>query len=98
METLNISRVGANNYIKQLEELGWIARSGLSTRPVFSPGYQRQISNLYEIQNLEEDVAWAKDFRSYFNFAPNILNIVNHGFTEMLNNAIDHSGGNGYLC
>jgi anti-sigma regulatory factor (Ser/Thr protein kinase) len=93
MDVLNISRVGANNYIKQLEERGWIARSGPSTRPIFSPGYQRCVSKLYEINNLEEDIAWAKDFRPYFSLAPNILNIVNHGFTEMLNNAIDHSGG-----
>lgn len=93
METLNISRVGANNYIQQLEKLGWISRSGPSTRPVFSPGYQRQISKLYEIKNLEEDLAWSKDFKPYFTLAPNVLNIVNHGFTEMLNNAIDHSGG-----
>jgi anti-sigma regulatory factor (Ser/Thr protein kinase) len=93
MGNLNISRVGANNYIKQLEEKGWIARSGPSTRPVFSPGYQRNVSKFYDIENLEEDMAWAKDFRPYFSLAPNILNIVNHGFTEMLNNAIDHSGG-----
>ena len=93
MGNLNISRVGANNYIKQLEEKGWIARSGPSTRPVFSPGYQRNVSKFYDIENLEEDMAWAKDFRPYFSLAPNVLNIVNHGFTEMLNNAIDHSGG-----
>lgn len=93
METLNISRVGASNYIQQLEKLGWISRSGPSTRPVFSPGYQRQISKLYEIKNLEEDLAWSKDFKPYFTLAPNVLNIVNHGFTEMLNNAIDHSAG-----
>lgn len=93
METLNISRVGASNYIQQLEKLGWISRSGPSTRPVFSPGYQRQISKLYKIKNLEEDLAWSKDFKPYFTLAPNVLNIVNHGFTEMLNNAIDHSGG-----
>ena len=93
METLNISRVGASNYIQQLEKLGWISRSGPSTRPVFSTGYQRQISKLYKIKNLEEDLAWSKDFKPYFTLAPNVLNIVNHGFTEMLNNAIDHSGG-----
>ena len=93
MAQLGISRVGANNYIQQLEKSGWIARSGPSTRPVFSPGYQRQVSKLYEINNLEEDIVWAKDFRPYFSLPSNILNIANHGFTEMLNNAIDHSGG-----
>jgi len=29
----------------------------------------------------------------YFNLAGNVQNIANHGFTEMVNNAIDHSGG-----
>jgi anti-sigma regulatory factor (Ser/Thr protein kinase) len=93
MGQLNISRVGANKYIQQLEKNGWLARSGPSTRPVFSPGYQRQISKLYNIQNLEEDIAWSRDFRPYLNLPQNILNIASHGFTEMLNNAIDHSGG-----
>ncbi|SMC41332.1 Histidine kinase-, DNA gyrase B-, and HSP90-like ATPase [Polynucleobacter kasalickyi] len=93
MAELGISRVAANNYINQLEEQGWIARSGPSTRPVFSLGYKRHVSKLYEIDSLEEDIVWIKDFRPYFNLSQNVLNIVNHGFTEMLNNAIDHSGG-----
>lgn len=92
-EKLDITRVAANKYIHKLEEAGWIARSGPSTRPVFSPGYKRQVSRLYALQGLEEDVAWSKDFRQYFGLTPNVLSIVNHGFTEMLNNAIDHSGG-----
>jgi len=92
-QQLGISRVAANNYIQQLEVGGWIARSGPSTRPVFSPGYRREITKLYKIQDLEEDAVWSKDFKPYFNLAPNVLNIVNHGFTEMLNNAIDHSAG-----
>jgi anti-sigma regulatory factor (Ser/Thr protein kinase) len=92
-DRLRISRVAANNYIHQLEVGGWIARSGPSTRPVFSPGYNREISKLYKIDRLEEDLVWVNDFKPYLNLLPNILNIVNHGFTEMLNNAIDHSSG-----
>jgi hypothetical protein len=40
---------------------------------------------------LQEDVIWNQDFRPYFNLKANIPNMVAHGFTEMVNNAIDHS-------
>jgi anti-sigma regulatory factor (Ser/Thr protein kinase) len=92
-ERFGISRVSANKYIQRLETEGWIARSGPSTHPVFSPGYKRRISKLYSLSGLEEHVAWEKDFRPFFNLTPNVQNIATHGFTEMMNNAIDHSVG-----
>ena len=92
-EKLGISRVSTNKYIGRLEKEGWIARSGPSTRPVFSPGYKRRISRLYPIQSLEEHIAWERDFRPYVSLSANVLNIAVHGFTEIVNNAIDHSGG-----
>lgn len=92
-QRFGISRVAANRYIQRLEIDGWIARSGPSTHPVFSPGYKRRLSHLYELRGLEEHVAWERDFKPFFIFAPNVQSIVNHGFTEMVNNAIDHSGG-----
>lgn len=92
-ERLDISRVAANKHIQRLETEGWIARSGPSTHPVFSLGYKRRVSKFYELEGLEEDRAWAKDFAPYFELPPNVRNIVIFGFTEMLNNAIDHSSG-----
>ena len=92
-ERLGISRVAANNYIKQLEEKGWIARSGPATRPVFSPGFNRLISRLQPLKDLEEHLVWEREFRPFFNLSHNIFSIASHGFTEMLNNAIDHSEG-----
>lgn len=92
-ERLGISRVATNKHIQKLETEGWIARSGPSTHPVFSLGYKRRISKLYKIEGLEEDRVWAKDFAPYFDLPPNVRNIVIFGFTEMLNNAIDHSAG-----
>ncbi|MBK6402623.1 MAG: DUF4325 domain-containing protein [Rhodocyclaceae bacterium] len=89
-----ISRVAANRYIQKLETEGWIARSGPSTHPVFSPGFKRRVSRLYSLQGLEEHVAWEKDFKPFFALSPNVQNIASHGFTEILNNAIDHSAGN----
>lgn len=93
VERLKISRVAVNRYIQQLENDGWIARSGPSTHPFFAPGYRRRISGLYSIQGLEEDIVWEKDFKPYFTFSQNVQSIVSRGFTEMLNNAIDHSHG-----
>ena len=92
-DRFRISRVAANNYINRLETEGWIARSGPKTHPVFSLGYRRRASNIYNLTGLEEHVVWATDFKPYFNLAPNIQTIASHGFTEMVNNAIDHSGG-----
>lgn len=92
-DRLRVSRVAANKYIQRLEREGWIARSGPLTHPVFSPGYKRRMARLYPLLGLEEHVAWERDFRPYFNLSPNVQNIVSHGFTEMVNNAIDHSAG-----
>lgn len=92
-QKLGITRAAANRYMRQLEDGGWIARSGPATRPVFSPGYKRQVSRLYRLHGLEEDIAWSRDFRPHFHLTPNVLSMVHHGFTEMLNNAIDHSAG-----
>lgn len=92
-DLFGISRVAANKYVQRLEQEGWIARSGPSTHPVFSPGYKRESSELYSLSGLEEHVAWERDFRPFFALPPNILSIASHGFTEMVNNAVDHSGG-----
>ena len=92
-ERLGISRVAANRYVQQLEREGWIARSGPSTHPVFSPGYKRRVARLYALSDLEEHVVWERDFKPYLTLTPNLLSIAGHGFTEMVNNAIDHSGG-----
>ena len=88
-----ITRAAAARYVLQLEREGWIARSGPSTHPVFSPGYKRRVSKVYPISGLEEDVIWHQDFRPYLNLSSNVTNIAAHGFTEMVNNAIDHSDG-----
>jgi anti-sigma regulatory factor (Ser/Thr protein kinase) len=92
-DMLGISRVAANAYIQRLEREGWIARSGPKTRPTFSLGYKKMIVKEYALKGLEEHIVWEQNFMPFLNLSKNVGNIANHGFTEMLNNAIDHSSG-----
>lgn len=93
-----VSRVSANKYIQQLEAEGWLARSGPSTHPIYSPGYRRAVSATYPIEGLDEQTPWERDFEPFFAMKANVRGIVHHGFTEMVNNAIDHSQGRTVLC
>ncbi|MDB6000830.1 MAG: hypothetical protein JWP52_2529 [Rhizobacter sp.] len=93
-----ISRVTATKYIQRLEEEGWIARSGPATHPVFSPGFNRKIGKGYKLAGLDEQQAWENDFSPFVELKPNVKNILNIGFTEMLNNAIEHSAGTFVFC
>jgi len=88
-----ITRAAAARYVLVLEKLGWIVRKGSSTRPVFSLGPNRSVSQTYPLKDLEEDLIWMHDFMPYLQLTPNVANIAAHGFTEMVNNAIDHSSG-----
>jgi anti-sigma regulatory factor (Ser/Thr protein kinase) len=46
----------------------------------------------YKLKGLEEHVPWERDVKPLISSAPaNVLRICNFAFTEMLNNAIDHS-------
>jgi len=48
----------------------------------------------YEVSELAEDVIWRNDVTPVIGQElENVLDIWNYGFTEMLNNAIEHSGG-----
>ena len=88
-----ITRAAAARYVLGLERDGWITRSGPATRPAFRPGLRRQMAKAYKLANLEEYEAWSIDFRPFLELPSNVSNIVAHGFTEMVNNAIDHSTG-----
>lgn len=97
-ERHKVSRATAAKYIKALENEGWIARSGPATHPVFTPGYKRRVAKIYKLQGLDEQTPWEEDFAPYFQLKPNIMGIAHHGFTEILNNAIDHSEGTSVFC
>jgi anti-sigma regulatory factor (Ser/Thr protein kinase) len=47
----------------------------------------------YALPGLGEDIPWELDFAPFFTLPTAVNRMVQHAFCELLNNAIDHSGG-----
>lgn len=90
---LGISRRGAHKLITRLVQAQWLVSEGTPRRPRHAAGPLRQVVRRYLLSGLEEDLPWARDFAPFFALRPNVARMVQHAFTELLNNAADHSGG-----
>lgn len=93
MQRLAIGPAAANRLLQRLESLQWLQRSGTPRRPLFQPGALRQVVRQYAIAGLQEDTPWVQDFLPCFALPDHIAQMAQHAFTELLNNAIEHSGG-----
>lgn len=87
-----VSRSTMGKWLRKLMEEGWITREGRS-HPVYRPALLRDVSRGYALAGLDEQAPWERDFAPCFDLPPNLLRLAHHAFTELLNNAIDHSGG-----
>ena len=92
-ERAGISRTTAQKVIKRLIDGQWLIRSGRNRSTIYQPGLLRQVVQRYSLERLSEDIPWTRDFARYFNLPENVQRIVQHAFSELLSNAIDHSGG-----
>lgn len=79
--------------LKRLVDAQWLVRSGTPRRQVYTPGALRQVVRSYTLYGLQEDLPWQRDFAPHFALPRPIERMVQHGFTELVNNAADHSGG-----
>jgi len=97
MLRLSLSRRSANALLAQLVEAQWLHRDttppATRRRPIYRPGPLKQVVQRYPLAGLQEDLAWSRDFAPHFELTDNVRRIAQHAFTELLNNAIDHSGG-----
>lgn len=93
MERLCIGRRPAGTTLARLTDAQWLARTGTTRRPRFVPGLQRQVVRRYPLQGLEEDLPWSRDFAPMLALPPKVARLAQHAFGELLNNAIEHSGG-----
>lgn len=93
MDRLGISRRAAGSLLGRLVRGQWLVREGTVRHPVYRPGLLKQVVQRYPLDGLQEDLPWARDFAPFFTLAPNVRRMAQHAFTELVNNAVDHSGG-----
>lgn len=95
-ETFGVSRQAVNKHLQQLVAQKFLEAKGTTRdrRYALLPLLTKEFTYALD-GNLAEDIVWRKDIAPLFAELPeNVRDIWQYGFTEMLNNAIDHSSGN----
>lgn len=94
-EHFGITRQAVNKHLQRLTSEGALAESGQTRNRIYRLSPLQEWRGGYRItKELAEDVVWTKDVRPTLGQLPeNVSDIWHYGFTEMFNNAIDHSGG-----
>lgn len=89
------SRQAVNKHIRRLIEEGAIEKSGNRRLPSYRLAQPPARLFQYPFRDrLAEDIIWTRDIRPQLEMLPgNVLSLWHYCFTEIVNNAIDHSGG-----
>jgi anti-sigma regulatory factor (Ser/Thr protein kinase) len=94
--TLDISRQSVNKIINNLISMNYIEAIGKTRATTYVLGTNRAYYDRYKLdadKKLDEHLIW-EDFKYVFDTLPaNVHEICFYGFTEIVNNAIDHSDG-----
>lgn len=93
--TFGISRQAVNKHIRRLVEQQALLVRGTTRNRHYLLHPLVEWEQIYALDgSLEEDLVWRNDIASLLGELPvNVIDIWHYGFTEMLNNAIDHSSG-----
>lgn len=94
-ERLAVTRATAARLVRRLVADQWLVREGTPRRPRHAPGLLRQVVRRYPLAGLDEHTPWARDFAPCLALPEPVARLAQHAFTELVNNAIDHSGGSG---
>jgi hypothetical protein len=93
-ERFGVSRQAAHKHVSHLLDDGLLLSTGTTRNRKYIPKPLVDFSIELPLQGMEEDKIWRQYIRPLLeNLTPNVLNICQYGFTEMVNNAIDHSDG-----
>lgn len=88
-----ITRPAILRHINALIDTGFLEARG-TTRKTYSLGTNRERIRVLPLADMDEWLVWSREFSELVTqLPPNVADIAHRGFTEMLNNAIDHSGG-----
>jgi anti-sigma regulatory factor (Ser/Thr protein kinase) len=89
-----ISRQASHRHIQKLVSEGLIIASGNTRNRTYEVKPLVDFSVELLLPGLEEDKVWREHIRPLMNGVPrNVFDICHYGFTEIVNNAIDHSEG-----
>lgn len=90
-----ITRQAANKHLSRLVSERALTETGNTRNRSYKLASLVEWHHYYRIlPELAEDVVWRDDIRPVLGQQPeNVLDIWHYGFTEMFNNALDHSGG-----
>ncbi len=92
---LGISRQAASAKIRKAIANGLIAKHGTGRGVKYTLTELKRIHHEYDREGLSEDRVWTSLFAPLVKDLPdNVRDIWRYGFTEMVNNAIDHSAAN----
>ena len=93
-EKFGITRQAVNRHLRNLVELGVLTAIGETRNRQYTfPMLRRESAWLTITPQLEEDVVWREKVAPALIGVPeNVLDICRYGVTEIVNNAIDHSG------
>lgn len=96
-QEFGVSRQAINKHIQYLVGKQAIVVEGSTKNRSYHLHLLVDWNKAYSLtEKLEEDVVWDADIKSLIADLPkNVRDIWQYGFTEMLNNAIDHSSGTG---
>jgi anti-sigma regulatory factor (Ser/Thr protein kinase) len=92
--TFGISRQAGHRHIQKLVQEGLLSAVGTTRNRKYEVKPLVDFSTRLPLKGLEEDKVWRRKILPLLKDSPaNVLQICHHGFTEMVNNAIDHSQG-----
>lgn len=93
MDKFNITRQAANRHLKSLSGDGSVIPHGKTRKRSYEIAPIASETFLYKnSSDLAEDEVWRSDIKPFLGHLPqNVMEIWNYAFTEMFNNAIDHS-------
>ena len=94
MEIFGLSRQAIHGHLAALVDMGCLAATGNTKGRSYILGPVRSHTETLPVTGLSESDVYYRDFGFMFKDLPrDIESICHYGFTEMLNNAIDHSEG-----
>lgn len=93
MGQFGMSRQAVNRHVRALVTEGRLLSEGSTSDRSYSLPSRPEFALTLPVLGLEEDRVWIETFDPMLRDLPaNVYGICQHGFTEMLNNVIDHSG------